>query len=428
MVREGHMRLWLLVSNPVGPILFAMPLTDVACRNAGPREKLRKLCDMQGLQLWIFPRGSKLWRFAYRFRGKQKLLALGRYPNVSLSVARAERDKARALLKEGIDPCHKRIVERIERENPGDSFEVVAKEYLTRLKREGRAEITLEKVEWIIGLALPVLGPMQIRQIRPLEILAVLRGVEGKGRYETARRLRSTIGAVCRYAVATARADTDPTVALQGALTTPKTKSHAAVTDPKAFGALLRSIDGFTGQKTTRVALQLMALLFPRSGELRAARWTEFDLDNAVWTIPAERAKMRRQHKVPLSKQAMAILKEQKAETSYSEYAFHSTWTAKKAMCENTLNMALRRLGYGPHEATSHGFRASAATLLNESGLWNPDAIERQLGHIESNGVRRAYTRGEHWDERVRMMQWWADYLEQLRITGQLPHLEPKVV
>jgi hypothetical protein len=223
-----------------------MPLTDFACRHSKPQPKLRKLCDMRGLQLWIFPNGSKLWRFAYRFRGKQKLIALGRYPDTSLLAARAEREKAKELLREGHDPSHKRKLARIEREFPSDSFEVVAKEYVQKLRREGRAEVTLEKIEWMLSFAQPALGPMAVRTIRPIEILAVLRTVEGRGRYETARKLRSTIGAVCRYAVATARAEADPTLALKGALTAPKVKSRAAITDPKAFGALLRAVDGFS--------------------------------------------------------------------------------------------------------------------------------------------------------------------------------------
>jgi integrase len=403
-----------------------MPLTDFTCRHAKAQPKRRKLCDMGGLQLWIYPNGSKLWRFAYRFRGKQKVLALGRYPDTSLIDARAEREKAKNLLREGSDPSHKRILARIGREYPGDSFEVVAKEYIEKLRREGRAKVTLEKVEWVLSFALPVLGPMTVRSIRPIEVLAVLRNVEGRGRYETARRLRSTIGAVCRYAVATARADVDPTAPLQGALTVPKVKSRAAITDPKAFGALLRSIDSYTGQKTTRAALQLMALLFPRPGELRAATWREIDLEAGVWTIPAERTKMRRAHRVPLSHQAVAILTDLRSQTGMSEYVFHSTWTIRRPLCENTMNVALRRLGYGQDEATSHGFRASAATLLNEAGLWNADAVERQLGHIESNDVRRAYTRGEHWDERVKMMSWWGDYVDQLKSVGKVLLIERK--
>ncbi len=405
-----------------------MPLTDLECRRAQHKAKLYKLSDMSGLQLWVFPlpRGTKLWRFAYRFRRKQKVLALGKYPETSLIDARAEREKAKALLREGADPCHKKKLTRIEREFPSDSFEVVAKEYVEKLRREGRAPVTLEKIEWMLGFALPVLGPMAVRSIRPIEILTVLRNVEGRGRYETARKLRSTIGAVCRYAVATARADTDPTLALKGALTAPKVKPMAAVTDPKAYGALLRAIDGFTGQKTTLAALQLMALLFPRPGELRAAKWAEFDLEGSVWTIPAERTKMRRAHRLPLPRQALVILRDLHSLTGVSEFVFHSTWTIKRPMSENTMNAALRRLGYSQEEATSHGFRASAATLLNEAGLWNADAIERQLGHVEKNEVRRAYARGEHWDERVRMMTWWADYLDQLRVVGKIVQIARK--
>jgi integrase len=403
-----------------------MPLTDLTCRKAKPAPKLYKLSDMNGLQLWVFPppRGSRMWRFAYRFRGKQKLLAIGKYPEVSLLEARTKRAQANALLAQGTDPCHRKRMERIEREYPGDSFEVVASEYVEKLRREGRAETTLEKIEWLLSFAKPVLGPMSMRSIRPIEILAVLRSVEGRGRYETARKLRSTIGAICRYAVATARADADPTLALRGAITTPKTKSYAAITDPGALGALLRAIDGFTGQKTTRVALHLMALLFSRPGELRAAKWTEFDLDNALWTIPAERTKMRRAHKKPLSRQAVAILHDLQILTCVSEYVFHSTWSVRKPISENTMNVALRRLGYGQDEMTSHGFRATAATLLNESGLWNPDAVERELGHVETNDVRRAYTRGEHWNERVKMMQWWADHLERLKVVGTVVEIE----
>lgn len=287
---------------------------------------------------------------------------------------------------------------KLERDAPSDSFEAVAKEYVDKLQREGRAAVTIEKVEWVLSFALPVLGPMAVRSIRPIEVLAVLRGVEGRGRYETARRLRSTIGAICRYAVATARADTDPTAPLQGALTAPKVKSRAAITDPKAYGALLCAIDGFTGQKTTRAALQLMALLFPRPGELRAAKWTEFDLDAGIWTIPATRTKMRRPHRSPLPSQAIAILRDLHTETSFSEYVFHSTWTTRRPICENTMNVALRRLGYSQEEATSHGFRASASTLLNELGMWSADAIERQRRASECTDEQR--TIGSSWKHR----------------------------
>jgi len=375
---------------------------------------------MAGLQLWVFPHGTKHWRFAYRFSGKQKLLALGRYPDISLLDARTEREKARSMLREGQDPSHVRRLARLEKEFPGDSFEVIAREYVAKLRREGRAENTIEKIEWLLSFALPTLGPMSVKDIRPIEILAVLQRVEKRGRFETARRMRSTIGAVCRYAVATARATVDPTAPLQGALTAPKVKSRAAVIDPKAFGALLRAVDGFTGQHTTHAALKLMALLFPRPGELRMSTWDEFNFEEAVWTIPAPRTKMRRAHRVPLARQAIEILRSLREITGRGPLAFPCVRSTRRPLAENTMNAALRRLGYSQDEATPHGFRASAATLLNESGLWHADAIERQLGHIESNDVRRAYTRGEHWDERVKMMTWWADHLDQLRVVGKV--------
>jgi len=403
-----------------------MPLTALECRKTKSSAKLTKLSDMGGLQLWVYPTGTKLWRFAYRFGDKQKLLAIGRYPATTLLQARMERDKAKVQLDEGRDPSHVKRLERIEREFPGDSFEIVAKEYLEKLRREGRAEATMTKLEWLLAFALPILGPLSVSAIRPIEILAVLRTVEKRGRYDSARRLRSTIGAVCRYAVATARAEVDPTAALQGALTAPTVTPRAAVTDPKAFGALLRAIDGYSGQKTTQAALKLMALLFPRPGELRAAQWSEFDLKEAVWAIPAERTKMRRPHRVPLAPQAIAVLQDLHSITGGGPLVVPGIRTVRQPMSENTFNAALRGLGYAQDEATAHGFRASASTMLNESGLWSADAIERQLAHVEGDSVRRAYARGEHWDERVKMMKWWADYLDQLRKVGQVVRIGRK--
>lgn len=397
-----------------------MPLTDIRCRTVKPDRKLKKLSDMNGLQLWVFPNGSRLWRYAFRFHGKQKLLALGIYPDVTLAAARTERDKARDLLAEGRDPCRTKKLVRLEAKYSADSFEAVANEYVAKLRREGRAEATLTKVEWLLSLAIPDLGSSSVKTIRPIEILDVLRKVEKRGRYDTARRLRSTAGAVFRYAIATARAESDPTAPLQGALTAPTVRPRAAVTDPKAFGALLRAIDGFNGQKTTQAALKLMALMFPRPGELRLAQWSEFDLEEAVWTIPAERTKTRRQHRIPLAPQVIKILECLRPITGGGSLVLPGIRTARQPMSENTFNAALRCLGYGQDEATAHGFRASASTMLNESGLWNADAIERQLAHVEGNDVRRAYARGEHWDERVRMMAWWADYLDQLRVVAKV--------
>lgn len=242
-------------------------------------------------------------------------------------------------------------------------------------------------------------------------VLKCLRKVEAKGNYETARRLRAKIGAVFRYAIANGVAETDPTYALRDALIRPTVTSRAAIIDPKALGGLLRAIDGFEGQMTTRIALRLLALLAQRPGELRHATWEEFDLGNAVWSIPAERMKMRRTHRVPLPDAALALLSELRELTGSGRYLFPSLRSVARPMSENTLNGALRRMGYGGDEMTAHGFRATFSTLANESGLWNPDAIERALAHVEANEVRRAYARGEHWDERVRMADWWAGFL-----------------
>jgi integrase len=397
-----------------------MALTDLQCRKTQPSTKLIKLSDTGGLQLWVYPHGTRAWRFAYRFGGKQKLLALGQYPATTLLQARMGRDKAKVLLDEGSDPSHVKKLARLENEFPGDSFEIVAKEYLEKLRREGRAEATMTKVEWLLDFARPMLGPLSVSAIRPIEVLAVLRTVEKRGRYDTAKRLRSTIGAVCRYAVATARAQIDPTAPLLGALTAHTAKPRAAITDPKAFGGLLRAIDGYDGQKTTQAALKLMALLFPRPGELRAAQWPEFDLEGAIWTIPAERTKMRREHRVPLPSQAIKVLDDLHKITGAGLLVVPGVRTSRQPMSENTLNAALRSLGYSQEEATAHGFRASASTMLNESGQWSADAIERQLAHVEKDDTRRTYARGEYWDERVKMMKWWADYLDQLRKVCQV--------
>lgn len=388
-----------------------MPLSDVRCRNARPGEKLQKLSDAGGLQLWVTPTGSRLWRFAYRFGGKQKLLALGAYPIVSLAAARDARDDAKKVLSAGLDPSHEKKVS----ESPDNSFRVIAEEYLTKLKREGRTEKTISKTTWLLSFAYPSLGDLPIKRIDSAAILKVLREVENRGRHESARRLRSTIGSVFRYAIATVRADSDPTIALHGALIAPKVKSRAAITDPKAFGALLRAVDNYEGQPVTEAALKLMALVFPRPGELRAGEWSEFDLDGAIWIIPETRMKMRRPHRIPLSAQAIAILKRLHTITGKGKLVFPSVRTFTRPISDVTMNAALRRMGYTKDEATAHGFRASASTLLNESGLWHPDAIERQLAHLEGDDVRRAYTRGDYWEERVRMMQWWADHLDSLK-------------
>lgn len=390
-----------------------MPLTDAKVRNTKPAAKPAKISDGGGLHVLVTPGGSKLWRLAYRYAGKQKTLSIGAYPAVSLEMARAAREDAKRSLAEGVDPSDRKREDRLRaRSGAAQTFRAVGDEYVQKLEREGRAPVTLDKVRWLLGMTHPKLGNRPVAEISSAEVLDVLRQVERRGHLETARRLRSTIGSVLRYAIATARAENDPTVALRGALVAPKVKHRAAITDRDALGGLLRAISGFDGQHTTRAALQLMALLFPRPGELRAAEWGEFDFDTSVWTIPAVRTKMRREHHVPLAPGAVAILQKLQAVSENEVLVFPSVRSSKRCMSENTLNAALRRMGYGKDEVTSHGFRATASTLLNESGLWSPDVIERQLGHVEKNEVRRAYARSEHWDDRVRMMKWWGGYLQ----------------
>ncbi|QCI64576.1 tyrosine-type recombinase/integrase [Phreatobacter stygius] len=399
-----------------------MALTDVAIRNLKPGAKPKKLSDEKGLHVLVTPQGSKLWRLAYRFDGKQKQLAIGGYPEIGLKEAREKTEQARRLLRDGVDPSAKRRLDKITRAvTNATTFKSIADELLAKKAREGKAARTLQKLNWLMGIANPAIGDRPISEITPPEVLAVLRGVEARERLESAKRLRAVIGEVVRYAIATGRATTDPTYALRGALRTPTVKHRAAITDPLALGALLRAIDGFDGQPATRAALRLMPLLFPRPGELRMAEWSEFDFDGAVWVIPGNRTKMRREHRIPLTRQAIDILRALQPITGAGKLVFPGTRTALRPISENTLNAALRRMGYTPDEMTSHGFRASASTLLNESGKWNPDAIERALAHMDEDTVRRAYARGEHWEERVAMMAWWADHLDLLRASGMRP-------
>jgi integrase len=395
-----------------------MPLTDTAIRNAKPSRKVVKLSDGGGLYLLIQPHGAKLWRLAYRFGGKQKLLAFGIYPTVSLADARARRDAAKKFLADGVDPSVQR---KLEKQASFISFRVIAEELVDKMQREGRAAATLVKTRWLLEFAYADIGERPIAKVSALELLAVLRKIEARGNYETARRLRSTCGMVFRYAIATGRAERDPSVDLRRALTAPTVKHRATILEPTAIGALLRAIEGFDGQSTTQAALRLAPLVFVRPGELRHAEWKEFDFDKAEWVIPAEKMKMRRPHRVPLSRQAIAILEDLRAITGELRWLFPSVRSVMRPISENTLNAALRRLGYGSDSMSAHGFRAMAATRLNEMGRWNADAIERQLAHQEPNAVLHAYTHGaEYWFERVAMMQAWAEYLDELREAGKV--------
>jgi integrase len=393
-----------------------MPLSDAKIRALKPKDKPYKVSDFQGLYVSVMPTGSCLWHWKYRVNGKEKRLSFGAYPAVSLAQARAARDEARAMLANGSDPgVAKQEQKRLHRESQGATFAAQARAYVDKVRKEGRAAVTLDKTEWLLGLANADLGTMPVSEITAPVILKCLRKVEAKGNYETARRLRAKIGAVFRYAVACGAAEMDPTYALRDALIRPTVTSRAAIIEAKALGDLMRAIDGYRGQAVTRLGLQLLAILEPRPGELRWAKWPEIDFDTAVWSIPAERMKMRRAHLVPLPKQAISYLRELHDLTGSGDLLLPSQVSARRPISENTLNVALRRMGFGADQMTSHGFRATFSTLSNESGLWNPDAIERSLAHVEKNTVRRAYARGEHWDERVKLADWWAGFLDEVR-------------
>lgn len=396
-------------------------LTYIQINAAKPRDKAWSLSDSQGLYLIIQPNGSKLWRFRYRFLDRQKTLHLGGWPQISLADARTRRDDAKKLVANGIDPALEKKRARIAAKHAAaNTFEAVAQEWLVKCERDGLAPVTIEKISWLLDKAYPMIGNIPIAQITPHEALAVLRKIEATGAYESARRMRSVLSRVFRYGVATVRCDKDVAADLRGAIAVPKVKHFAAITRPSEVGTLLRAIDGYTGHKVTVMAMRLSPHVLLRPGELRQAEWTDIDFDEAVWFIPAERMKMRRPHRVPLSRQVIEMLKELHEHTHWWKYLFPCLGKPRKAMSENAVNQGLRKLGYTTDQMTAHGFRAMAATLLNEMGEWNPDAIERQLAHVDTNQVRRAYARGEYWDERVRMMQHWSDYLDRLRDGGKV--------
>lgn len=368
-----------------------MALTAMALTHAKPREKSHKLSDERGLYLLVTIEGHRYWRFNYRFSGKYRTLAFGVYPDVGLADARAKRDAARKILATGEDPVEwRKRKEREAKAKAADTFKLIAEEWVARLETEGRAEATLTKTRWLLDFAYPTLGNRPISQITATDLLAVLRGIEARGRHETAITLRGTFGTILRYAIATGRAQRDVSFDLRGALIQPKTNHRAALLEAKQVGPLLRSIEGYDGQPTVAIALRLAPHLFVRPGKLRTAEWTEFDLDAAVWTIPGHKTKMRSPHRVPLSRQVLALLEELKPISAKTIFLFPGVRSVTRPITDNTLNAALRRLGYDKTQMTAHGFRATASTLLNEMAEWHPDAIERQLGHVESNDVRRA--------------------------------------
>jgi integrase len=399
-----------------------MALTDTAIRAAKPKERDYKLADGGGLYLLVTKAGGKLWRLKYRADGLERKLALGKYPEVTLAAARKARDEARAKASAGDDPAAAKRRARVAAKlAAGTTFGAVALEYVDKAKREGRAPATITKLHWAREWLQPVIGHRPVDQVEPHELLAVLKKQEARGNLETARRTRAFASRVFRYAVATARAKADPAGLLLGAVASPKPRNLSAIVEAKRIGELLRAIDDYSGMPVTRLALALSPHVFVRPGELRQAEWSEFDLEASVWRIPAERMKKRREHVVPLSRQTLAILDELRPLTGEGRLLFPAMGKRDRPMSENTATAALRRMGFGPDEMTAHGFRAMASTLLNESGQWHPDAIERALAHRDSDQVRAAYHRGAHWEERVRMAQWWSDKLDALR-TGATIH------
>lgn len=393
-----------------------MALTELEIRAAKAVEKPLKLFDGGGLYLLVTPGGGRWWRLKYRYEGKERGISLGVYPDVSLKRARICRDDARRMIAEGVDPSARRQADKNARDV---TFEVVASEWL-ELQAKKLAPVTLSKARWMITeFVLPHIGSRPIHKITPADVLASLRPIEARGKHETAHRTKQYIGQIFRYAVATSRAERDITADLRGALTPTTTKNHAAVTDPSAIGALLRAIDGYCGQPVTHAALKLAPLVFVRPGELRHAEWSEINFDAAEWRIPGERMKMGELHVVPLATQAIQILRDIRQLSGRSRYAFPSLRTADRPMSENTINAALRRLGYSTDEMTGHGFRAMASTCLNEQG-WHPDLIELQLAHAERNKVRAAYNRSTRLAERKKMMQTWADYLDVMRAGAEI--------
>jgi integrase len=391
-----------------------MPLTSVAIRNAKPAEKPLKLFDGGGLFLYIAPTGGKWWRLKYRYGGKEKLLSLGTYPEVSLGEAREKRDQARRLLAADIDPGENRKAQKTAKIGSGEnSFEVVAREWFGKFAPNWAVNHSDKIIRRLERDVFPWIGQQPIAEITAPDLLATMRRIENRGAVETAHRALQNCSQIFRYAIATGRSNRDPGGDLRGAIPPSKGKHHASITEPNAIGELLRAIKGYQGSLITKCALQLAPLFFVRPGELRKAEWTEFNFSAAEWRIPGERMKMGEQHIVPLSSQAIAILRDLQPLTGNGRYVFPGARTNGRPMSENTVNAGLRRLGYTSDQMTGHGFRSMASTLLNEQG-WHRDAIERQLAHAERDAVRAAYNYAEHLPERRKMMQAWADYLDRL--------------
>jgi integrase len=412
-----------------------LPLSDVKIQKAKPRDEPFRMADGGGLYVLVNPTGSKLWRMDYRLLGKRRTLAVGAYPALSLLDARTRRDEAKKHIANGRDPVQQKQIARVAAVAAADdTFEKVVEDFLAKIEKDGLDPETIDKNRWMLGFATEVFGKTPITEVTPADCLVALRRIEKRGNYDTATRTRATIGRVFRYAIADAgRATRDVTADLRGALITPTVTHHPGLTDPGKVGGLLRSIEGYGGQASTRLALRIAPHIFLRPVELRFMSWVELpDLADKtpVWRIPPERMKKKkrktpREHVIPLSSQVVAMLRELKDITGHGKYLFPSPRTPKKPISEVTLNAALRRMGSRPDEQTTHGLRTTASTLLNEARhekrrKFDSDWIERQLHHVDENKVRGAYNAAEWIDDRREMMQWWSDYLDNLRDTAGL--------
>ena len=398
-----------------------MPLTDTAIKNAKPGDKTARLFDGGGMYVEISPAGGKWWRLKYRYDGKEKRLSLGVYPDVSLKDARQRRDDARKLLADGVDPSENRkAIKAAKIDRAANSFEVVAREwYSSKLPEWAPAQA--EKVKGIFEKNIyPWLGARPIAEIKAMELLTALRRAEDRGAKETAKRALQCCGQVFRYAVATGRAERDITPDLKGALSSPIANHFPSITDPIKVGSLMRSIDAYIGGLIVKCALKIGALTFVRPGELRKAEWSEIDLDKVEWNIPAERMKMKLPHLVPLSTQAVSVLRELHPLTGHGKFVFPGERSHERPMSENSVNAAMRGMGYSKEEMVGHGFRAMARTILDEVLQVRPDFIEHQLAHAVRDPNGRAYNRTAHLAERRKMMQQWADYLDNLKTSGEI--------
>ncbi len=391
-----------------------MPLNDAKARNAKPRAQAYRLSDAKGMYLEVSASGGRHWRLAYRFAGKRKLLSLGSYPDVTLTKARNRRDDARRLLADGVDPgAVKQASKRATVATQTGSFEVIAREWLAKQKQTW-AEVTYGRVESLFDRDIfPWIGAKAITELNAPDVLAMARRIEARGALETAHRAINNCGQVFRYAVATGRAQRDPTRDLRGALPAPQGGHFAAIIEPKRVGELLRLLEGYSGTHVVRCALKLAPLLFVRPGELRHARWADIDLDAAEWRYQV--TKTGQPHIVPLPTQAVAVLRDLHPLTGRGDYVFPGVRTPRRPMSDNAVLAALRTLGIPKDEMSGHGFRAMARTLQDEVLGFRVDLIEHQLAHAVRDPLGRAYNRTQFLDERRKNMQAWADYLDRLR-------------